>query len=228
MLTIGHSLGKKDPMQTAAPLRFLALGDSYTVGEGIFPEESWPYLLAGRLTSSGFPCNPPDIIAKTGWSSDELLAGIEAANPQGPYDLITLMIGVNNQYRGWSRHAMVDDLHRLLRIALRLAEGDLNRVFLISIPDWGCSPFGQTKNPRLVRRQINAYCKMMAIESRHSVGAWIDVTKVSRLAAKVPEFNAADQLHPSGAMHHLWMERIAASILRNLRWAEEETTSEAT
>ena len=227
MLTIGYSLGKKGQMQPPAPLRFLALGDSYTVGEGIFPEESWPYLLAQRLTSSGFPCNPPEIIAKTGWSSDELLAAVEAANPQGPYDIVTIMIGVNNQYRGRHRETIIDDLLRLVAIALALAGGKPERVYTISIPDWGCSPFGQTKNPRLIRRQIDAYNKVISVETRRRVSAFIDVTKLSRLATRVPQFNAADHLHPSGAMHHLWMERIAESVLFDLRWVDP-TTSEAT
>lgn len=223
-------------MQQAAPLRFLALGDSYTVGEGIFLEESWPYLLAQRLTSSGFPCSPPEVIAKTGWSSDELLAGIEAANPQGPYDIVTIMIGVNNQYRGRHRDTIVDDLHKLVDLALALAEGKPERVYVISIPDWGYSPFGQTKNPRLIRRQINAYNKVIAVETRRRISAYIDVTKLSRLATRAPQLNAADHLHPSGAMHHLWMERIAPVILRQLlpapeapnAEAREATTSEAT
>jgi lysophospholipase L1-like esterase len=223
---IRHSLGKKDPMQPAAPLRFLALGDSYTVGEGIFLEESWPYLLAQRLTSSGFPCSPPEVIAKTGWSSDELLAGIEAANPQGPYDIVTIMIGVNNQYRGRHRDTIVDDLHKLVDLALALAEGKPERVYVISIPDWGYSPFGQTKNPRLIRRQINAYNKVIAVETRRRISAYIDVTKLSRLATRAPQLNAADHLHPSGAMHHLWMERIATSVLFDLRWVDPTTSEE--
>ena len=213
-------------MHTAAPLRFLALGDSYTVGEGIFPEESWPYLLAQRLTSSGFPCSPPEIIAKTGWSSDELLAAIEAANPQGPYDIVTIMIGVNNQYRGRHRDTILDDLHKLAAIAVALAEGKRERVYVISIPDWGCSPFGQTKNPRLIRRQIDRYNQFIRVETRHRISAYIDVTKLSRLATRVPQLNAADHLHPSGAMHHLWMERIATSILEDLRWVDPTTSEE--
>lgn len=213
-------------MHPAAPLRFLALGDSYTVGEGIFPEESWPYLLAQRLTSSGFPCSPPDIIAKSGWSSDELLAAIEAANPQGPYDIVTIMIGVNNQYRGRHRDTILDDLHKLVALAVALAEGKLERVYVISIPDWGCSPFGQTKNPRLIRRQIDGYNQFIRVNTRHRISAYIDVTKLSRLAKRVPELNAADHLHPSGAMHHLWMERIATSILEDLRWVDPTTSEE--
>ena len=214
-------------MHTAAPLRFLALGDSYTVGEGIFPEESWPYLLAQRLTSSGFPCSPPEIIAKTGWSSDELLAAIEAANPQGPYDIVTIMIGVNNQYRGRHRDTILDDLHKLAAIAVALAEGKRERVYVISIPDWGMSPFGQTKNPDEITPDILLFSEMIAIEARRRRTNWIDITNFSELARYFAEFNAADHLHPSGAMHHLWMERIAPVILRQLQPAPEAPNAEA-
>lgn len=215
-------------MQSPAPLRFLALGDSYTVGEGIFPEESWPFLLAKRLTSSGFPCEQPEIIAKTGWSSDELLAALEAANPEGPYDLVTLMIGVNNQYRGWSPEQMCKDVRTTLFKAIDLVGGRNNRIFVISIPDWGTSPFGQTKNPEAITPDILLFSEMIAIEARRRRANWIDITDFSQLALHFREFNAADHLHPSGAMHHAWMERIAPVILRQLQPPPEATTSEAT
>ena len=214
-------------MHPAAPLRFLALGDSYTVGEGIFLEESWPYLLAQRLTSSGFPCSPPEVIAKTGWSSDELLAGIEAANPQGPYDIVTIMIGVNNQYRGWSPEAMCKDVRATLWKAIDLVGERQNRIFVISIPDWGMSPFGQTKNPDEITPDILLFSEMIAIEARRRRTNWIDITDFSELARYFAEFNAADHLHPSGAMHHLWMERIAPVILRQLQPAPEAPNAEA-
>lgn len=215
-------------MSHSTPLRFLALGDSYTVGEGIFPEESWPHLLARRLTASGFPCQPPEVIAQTGWSSDELLAAIEAANPQGPYDIVTLMIGVNNQYRGWSPDPMCLDVRKMLFKAIELVEERNNRIFVISIPDWGTSPFGQTKNPEQITPDILLFSEMIAIEARRRRANWIDITDFSELALHFAEFNAADHLHPSGAMHHLWMERIAPVVLRQLRPAPEAPTSEAT
>jgi lysophospholipase L1-like esterase len=215
-------------MQQATPLRFLALGDSYTVGEGIFLEESWPHLLARRLTSSGFPCSPPEVIAKTGWSSDELLAAIETANPQGPYDVITLMIGVNNQYRGWNPDDMCRDVRTTLFKAVDLVGGRNNRIFVISIPDWGTSPFGQTKNPEAITPDILLFSEMIAIEARRRRTNWIDITDFSELALHFPEFNAADHLHPSGAMHHLWMERIAPVVLKQLQPAMEAPNAEAT
>lgn len=215
-------------MQPAKPLRFLALGDSYTVGEGIFPEESWPYLLAKRLTSSGFPCHPPEVIAKTGWTSDELLAALEEANPQGPYDIITLMIGVNNQYRGLQPEPMCHDVRKMLFKAIDLVGDRRERNFVISIPDWGTSPFGQTRDPEKIHPEILLFSEMIAIEARRRRAHWIDITGFSPLALHFAEFNAADHLHPSGAMHHLWMEKIAAVVLRQLRSEQEPVTSEAT
>jgi lysophospholipase L1-like esterase len=122
-------------------MRFLALGDSYTIGERVAKNERWPVQLAARLRAHGVPITDPEIIAVTGWTTDELDAGIQAAQPQGPYDLVSLLIGVNNQYRGRSPEEYQAQFADLLQQAIGLAGGDPTRVIVLSIPDWGVTPF---------------------------------------------------------------------------------------
>lgn len=119
------------------PLRYLALGDSYTIGEGVAPGQRWPAQLVDGLRAYGWDVAPPQIIATTGWTTDELQAGLEAAAPQGLFDLVSLLIGVNNQYRGRSLDEYRSQFDALLLRAIDLAGGIAPRVFVLSIPDWG-------------------------------------------------------------------------------------------
>ena len=128
-------------------LRFLALGDSYTIGEAVPPEARWPVLLADALRAHGFPFAAPTIIAQTGWTTDELSAAIDRADPQGPYDLVTLLIGVNNQYRGGSVAEYRTEFRALLHRAIGFAGGTAGRVVVVSIPDWSVTPFAANDRP---------------------------------------------------------------------------------
>ncbi|WP_321824507.1 GDSL-type esterase/lipase family protein, partial [Xanthomonas citri] len=119
------------------PLRYLALGDSYTIGEGVAPAQRWPSQLVDGLRAYGWNVAPPQIIATTGWTTDELQAGIDAAAPQAPFELVSLLIGVNNQYRGRSLDAYRSQFDALLQRAIGFAGGLAARVFVLSIPDWG-------------------------------------------------------------------------------------------
>jgi lysophospholipase L1-like esterase len=124
----------------AGEMRFLALGDSYTIGEGVDEAERWPVRLADLLRERGVPVGDPEIIARTGWTTDELAAAIDDADPQGPYALVTLLIGVNNQYRGRDAEEYRAQLADLLRRAVGFAGGDASRVVVLSIPDWSPTP----------------------------------------------------------------------------------------
>ncbi|MBK5260447.1 MAG: SGNH/GDSL hydrolase family protein, partial [Thermoanaerobaculia bacterium] len=123
--------------------RFLALGDSYTIGEAVPESERWPVQLANALRARGIDVNGPQIIAKTGWTTDELNAAIDAADPRGPFDLVTLLIGVNNQFRGRDAEQYRGQLAALLQRAIGFAGGDAKRVIVVSIPDWGVMPFAE-------------------------------------------------------------------------------------
>ncbi|WP_282298557.1 GDSL-type esterase/lipase family protein, partial [Stenotrophomonas sp. PS02289] len=122
-------------------LRYLALGDSYTIGEGVAEQGRWPVQLSAALRAAGVDIADPQIIATTGWTTDELDAGIDAAAPQGPFDLVTLLIGVNNQYRGRSVDEYRTQFSALLQRALGFAGQRAQRVLVLAIPDWGVTPF---------------------------------------------------------------------------------------
>lgn len=194
-------------------MRILALGDSYTIGEGVDARERWPVQLAERLRQSGTETDAVRIIATTGWTTDELLAAIDAAAPEGEWDIVTLLIGVNDQYRGRPVAEYVEGFRSLLAVASRFA-GERGRVLVISIPDWGCTPFAVEKgrDAATVAREVDAY----NAAARHECGirglAFVDVTGISRKAASDPGLLAADGLHPSGAMYELWSERIFEAI----------------
>lgn len=190
-------------------LSYLALGDSYTIGEGIDPAARWPQQLVAGLRDIGVAVDDPQIIATTGWTTDELAAGIDAAAPQGPFDLVSLLIGVNDQYRGRS----VDDYRprftALLQRALGFAGDRAQRVLVLSIPDWGVTPYARAHNRDRVQvgQELDAYnAAAAAICAEHGV-AFIDITDLSRVPGAEAVMLVDDGLHPSAAMYALWTER---------------------
>jgi acyl-CoA thioesterase I len=232
-------------------LRFLALGDSYTIGEGVAENERWPNQLKDSLTQRGLQMEAPLIIARTGWTTGELKAGIVAAalnspgdpegqdgqndsdtphsphgkdgqiapnNPGGPdgserpFDLVSLLIGVNNQYRGPSRGFTLDgyreEFAELLQMAIALAGGDRERVLVVSIPDYGVTPFVSPENKDRVGKEIDQYNAVNLEESQKAGVRYADITPISRMAVSQPELIAPDRLHPSGVMYSLWVEQI--------------------
>lgn len=199
-------------------LAFLALGDSYTIGEAVEPAERWPVRLAARLRDRGIPVADPEIIARTGWTTAELAAALETAALQPPYRLVTLLIGVNDQYRGLPP----DDAYRrrfqaLLDRAITLAGDDPARVLVLSIPDWGVTPYAAGRDRLRVAAEIDAFNAINEAAARAAGAAWLDVTPISREATGDPALLAPDGLHPSGAMYERWVERarpIAEAILR--------------
>jgi lysophospholipase L1-like esterase len=177
-------------------LSYLALGDSYTIGEGVAPADRWPVRLAAALRIA-----PPQIIAKTGWTTDELSAAIDAAAPKGPFDLVTLLIGVNNQYRGRDVANYHDEFQLLLKRSVSFAGGKAQHVIVVSIPDWGVMPFAEGRDRLRIGREIDAFNAVNRAEAAKQGARYADITPVSR---RHPELHASDGLHPSGEMYALW------------------------
>ena len=184
------------------PRRYLALGDSYTIGESVDPSERFPVQLARALN-----LGEPQIIARTGWTTDELNAAIDEANPQGPFDLVTLLIGVNNQYRGRSADEYRTQFVGLLRRAIGFAGGDASRVIVVSIPDWGVTPFAEGRDRAKIAREIDQFNAINREEAQRAGAKWVDITPVSR--RNDPSLVAADGLHPSGRQYTEWVKAIS-------------------
>lgn len=185
-------------------LRFLALGDSYTIGEGVAPHERWPVVLADSLRSEGVDLADPVIVATTGWTTDELAAGIAAAGIGGRYDLVSLLIGVNNQYRGRPIREYREQLLSLLRQAVGFAGDRPSRLLVLSIPDWGVTPFAAGRDAAAIAAGIDAFNAVNRAEAERAGARWVDVTAHSRAAGAAPEMLVADGLHPSGAAYAEW------------------------
>lgn len=188
---------------------FLALGDSYTIGEGVAPGERWPVQLAARLRGEGVDVADPQIVATTGWTTDELLAAMDAGMFAPRYDLVTLLIGVNNQYRGRPLDEYRAQFRDLLQRAIALAGGNPAHVIVVSIPDWGVTSFAAREGRDLARvaREIDAF-NAVASAATASVGAaWVDVTTISRQPGSRNEL-VGDGLHPSGAQYARWTDTI--------------------
>jgi len=201
-------------------LRFLALGDSYTIGQGVPEDTRWPVLLTDTLIKSGFEMDDPQIIARTGWTTGELKAGIDKASPQGPFDLVSLLIGVNNQYRGVSSGYTLEDYHDeftgLLQMAVGFAGGSPHRVFVVSIPDYSVTPFVPESNKERVSLEIDQYNSVNRQISENLNVIYFNITSSSRLAADDPQLLASDNLHPSGKMYRMWVDLMIEEILKML------------
>ena len=197
-------------------MRLLALGDSYTIGEGVAAADRWPVQLAKLMRAEGINLENPTIIATTGWTTDELAAAIDRKTPQGPYDLVSLLIGVNNQYRGRDLNEYRAQFAGLLTQAIALAGGDPQRVLVLSIPDWGVTPFAANRHRKTVSGEINAYNAVNAEETLRLGARYIDITPISRQAADDPSLLADDGLHPSGRMYTAWASLVLPEALAAL------------
>ena len=189
-------------------LSYLALGDSYTIGEGVEERGRWPMQLAQGLREAGIATADPRIIATTGWTTDELAAAMDAAEPLGEWDFVSLLIGVNNQYRGRDVDDYLGEFTRLLQRAIALANARADRVLVLSIPDWGVTPFARNEGRDLqqVADELDAYnAAAREVCSAHGV-AFVDITGISRDGGDAPGMLADDGLHPSAAMYARWAE----------------------
>lgn len=191
---------------------YLALGDSYTIGEGLPIYESFPYQTVQVLRKAGYSLYAPEIIAKTGWTTDELQAGISNSRLLASYDLVSLLIGVNNQYRGRSLPEYTQQFEALLQQAIGFAGKQPTHVFVLSIPDWGVTPFANGKNSATIAQEIDAFNAVNRLFAKKYSVNYIDITPGTRLAANDPSLLAADQLHPSGKEYAQWALKLAGAI----------------
>ncbi|MBD3378703.1 SGNH/GDSL hydrolase family protein [candidate division KSB1 bacterium] len=197
--------------------RFLALGDSYTLGEGIPEQQSWPVQLVNALNASGIAFKPPTVIAQTGWTTDELAKAINASTLCKNFDLASLLIGVNNQYRSRPLKDFEKELAELLKIAIGFAGGDPRRVFVVSIPDWSVTPFANGRDRAKIAREIDEFNIVTKRQAEKQQVRFINVTGISRHAEANPDLLASDGLHPSADMYALWVQRMLPTITEKLR-----------
>ena len=198
-------------------MKYLALGDSYTIGEGVAEDGRWPAVLARALRAEGVALEDPRIIATTGWTTDELAAAIDAAEPLGEWDFVSLLVGVNNQYRGRSLENYREEFTTLLQRAIGFARGRAERVLVLAIPDWGVTPFGTAsgRDVAQIARELDAFnAAAAAICAAHGV-AFVDIAPVARVRGAETAMLAEDGLHPSAAMYALWAAQ-ALPVARRL------------
>jgi lysophospholipase L1-like esterase len=201
-------------MENSNPFSYLALGDSYTIGESVDEAERWPVQLCMTLRARNVRMREPVIIARTGWTTDELNVAIDKANLEGKFDLVTLLIGVNNQYRGRSAEEYREEFRALLLRAVGFAGNMPSHVIVVSIPDWGAMPFAEGRDRMRIAKEIDAFNSINWEESVRA-GVWyVDVTPISREAERHPELIAGDGLHPSGIQYKYWVELIAPKAFK--------------
>jgi len=200
------------------PVRFLALGDSYTIGQSVGKLESWPYKFSDYLKAKDVKVDTLTIIAQTGWTTSNLKNALNEANTSGKYNLVSLLIGVNNQYQGLKVDIYVSEFEELLKTAIAIA-GNKNQVFVISIPDYGYTPFGLS-NQAKISQEIDKYNSINKIIADKYGVAWFNITDISRQGIIKPSLVASDGLHPSAEMYKLWVNLFG----QNLSIQKETTT----
>lgn len=198
---------------------FLALGDSYTIGEGVNARDSWPHQLVSRLSEAGVvDLGSPKIIAKTGWRTDELLKSTKGVS-ENNFELVSLLIGVNNQYQKKNIETYKSEFEELLKRAFHAVDQRPERVLVLSIPDYGYSPFG-TKNRSDISMEIDKYNEVNRSISQQFGVRYFDITGISR--SEYEEMFVADNLHPSAYQYKLWVEKLIAdkALIKMLKVVE--------
>ncbi|MEM8906497.1 MAG: SGNH/GDSL hydrolase family protein [Bacteroidota bacterium] len=194
-------------------INYLALGDSYTIGEDVDSTQRYPNLLAGQLQTAGLDVDSPTIIAQTGWTTRNLLQAIDAADLTDTFELVSLLIGVNNQYQGADFTIYESEFPQLLQKAIQLAGGDTENVFVLSIPDYAFTPFGQNwGNPNQTSEELDQYNAFNKSWTTAQGVVYFDITPISRQGLSDPTLVASDGLHPSGKMYQLWMDQIVEEV----------------
>ena len=194
----------------------LCLGDSYTIGESVEANENFPSQSVRLLNNNGYNFNVPEIIALTGWTTDELEDAINKSDLENSFDFVTLLVGVNDQYRGRKVEEYKPRFESLLKRAIQFANGQSSRVMVLSIPDWGVTPFAKDQDSEKIAQQINSYNevnKQLALE--HKV-VYIDITASTREAISNPGLVAPDGLHPSAKEYAKWAAKIYLAVKEQL------------
>lgn len=194
---------------TPASFSYLALGDSYTIGQSVAIEERFPVQAVSMLRQQGVQINLPAIVATTGWTTDNLLNALAANPPAKNYALVTLLIGVNNQYQGRSQEEYRSEFSNLLGKAIEYAGGRKSRVFVLSIPDYSVTPFAQNSDTVTISNEIDAFNAINWQISQEVGVRYLDITDISREGRYDAEMNAADGLHPSGKQYRKWAALLA-------------------
>ncbi len=196
---------------------YLALGDSYTIGEQVPMKENFPHQAVALLKQQHFDIADPVIIATTGWTTDELAASIREHNIRETFSFVTLLIGVNNQYRGRSIENYREEFKQLLNQSIAYAGGHAQNVFVLSIPDWGVTPFAEGRDRQLVAKEIDGYnaaCKEITLANKCQ---YIEITASTREHGQDKDYLAPDGLHPSAKEYAVWAERLADKIAKTLK-----------
>ncbi|UXX81314.1 SGNH/GDSL hydrolase family protein [Reichenbachiella carrageenanivorans] len=198
---------------TETGFHYLALGDSYTIGHGVSKSQSWPVLLTKALLEAEVSMADPEVIAATGWTTSDLLRAIKSKDDlRETYDLVSLLIGVNNQFQGRSLSQFEQEYRALLSEALAFAGNNKNRVFVLSIPDYSVTPVGASRDVEQIRQEIDAFNASKKRITEEMGVQYFNITGISRDAANNPALIASDGLHPSGKMYQFWMESIFSRI----------------
>jgi lysophospholipase L1-like esterase len=200
-----------------SPYSLLCLGDSYTIGEMVSSKENFPNQTVQLLKTAGYDFESPEILAKTGWTTDELQAAISKHHFKNSYDFVTLLAGVNNQYRSRTIAEYKAQFESLLKQAIQFCNGKSDRVIVLSIPDWSVTPFAKSRNRDKISQEIDQYNQVnKEISSAHQVN-YIDITAGSREAATDLSLLASDGLHPSAKEYAKWSEKLYLMIQRQLQ-----------
>lgn len=209
---VNDPVENEDTTSDSGAVTFLALGDSYTIGQGVAVDDTWPEQLEAKLLLAGFDVET-EIVARSGWTTGDLLAALKGGqNSASQYGLVSLLIGVNNQYQGKSIDEFEIEFDQLLNKAVSLASNRAERVFVLSIPDYSVTPFAQADDPDNIQSELEQFnARKKQITASYGV-KYFDITDLSRRAANDLSLLASDQLHPSADMYTLWVSRIESQV----------------
>ena len=197
-----------------AGIRYLALGDSYTIGESVDADRRFPAQLADELKRKDFDVQEVKVIARTGWTTDDLQGAIATEElPEDRYQFVSLLIGVNNQFRGYPIEQFEREFAELLAESIRFAGGKPDRVFVLSIPDYGVTPYARSRNPERIALEIDQYNAIKKDICEQAGASFIEITEISRKALDEPALIASDRLHPSAEMYARWVEKLLPEVL---------------
>ncbi|MCW3091899.1 MAG: lipolytic protein family [Ferruginibacter sp.] len=192
---------------------YLALGDSYTVGEQVSLVKAFPYQTIQLLRRAGLKFYAPEIIATTGWTTDELKLAIEESVLLSSYDFVSVLIGVNNQYQGRSVEEFRTHFRVILEFAIQRVGGMADKVIVLSIPDYGVTPFAVNKSPEIIRTEIEMYNFICQTEAEYFQTRYIDITSSQQQDGNKEEFLAPDLLHPSAKEYEKWASLLSSEML---------------
>ncbi|XVJ65988.1 MAG: SGNH/GDSL hydrolase family protein [Lacibacter sp.] len=199
------------------PTTYLAIGDSYTIGESVPASKNFPNQTAALLKKAGINITEPTIIAKTGWTTDELQEQLSRTRLAVPFDFVTLLIGVNNQYRGRSAEEYAKQFEELLQQAIDYAGGKTNHVIVLSIPDWGITPFAEGRDRKQIAKEIDFYNSINERISKQYKVHYINITPFTREAAADKTLVAKDGLHPSAKDYARWAEKVKEVMMKEVK-----------